>query len=156
MTDCHKAGFRRPEEVAVVVHRPGPEGRHYLVLLRAPDRHGYWHLVAGALEQGESFAEAARRELLEETGLAAELLDLELELRYSLLGDPPEVRARFVPGVESIDVRAYAADAPAGWEPELDAEHVDHRWLPAAEAVELLAYPEPRAAVLEAERRLAR
>ena len=32
-------GDRRPEEVAVVVRRPGDEGPEYLVLLRAPE----WH-----------------------------------------------------------------------------------------------------------------
>jgi 8-oxo-dGTP pyrophosphatase MutT (NUDIX family) len=156
VTDRHPHVVRRPEEVAIVVHRLEAGGRRYLVLLRAPERHGYWHLVAGALEEGESAPEAAARELREETGLAAELVDLGLELRYSLAGDPPEVRARFAPGVEWIDVRAFAAEAPAGWEPELDDEHVDHRWLAAGEAVELLAYPEPRQAVLEAERRLPR
>jgi 8-oxo-dGTP pyrophosphatase MutT (NUDIX family) len=139
--------WRRPEEVAVVVHRPATGGREYLVLLRSPERHGYWHLVAGALEQGEAAAAAARRELREETGLEAPVVDLALDLRYALAGDPPEARARFAPGTEWIAVQAFAAGAPAGWEPELDDEHVDHRWLDADGAVALLAYPEPREAV---------
>jgi 8-oxo-dGTP pyrophosphatase MutT (NUDIX family) len=146
VTDRDKA-WRRPEEVAVVVHRPGTGGREYLVLLRSPERHGYWHLVAGALEAGEDAAAAARRELLEETGLDAHAVPLGLDLRYSLAGDPPEVRARFAPGTEWIAVQAFAAAAPAGWEPALDDEHVEHRWLDADGAVALLAYPEPREAV---------
>ena len=131
----------------MVVHRPGEVGREYLVLLRSPERHGYWHLVAGALEQGEDAATAARRELREETGLDAPVADLGLGLRYALAGDPPEVRARFEPGTEWIAVHAFAAAAPAGWEPALDDEHVDHRWLDADGAAALLAYPEPREAV---------
>ena len=154
MTQCHKpdSGFRRPEEVAVVVHRPDADGRRYLVLLRAPDRHGYWHLVAGALEEGESAAAAAARELREETGLEAPVADLGLELSYALAEEPPDLRARFAPGTERIRVHAYAAVAPAGWEPALDEEHVEHRWLPADEAAALLAYPEPREAVRAAAR----
>lgn len=36
---------------------------------------GLWGLLGGALELGESFEDAARRELLEESGLVAESLD---------------------------------------------------------------------------------
>ena len=50
--------MRRPEEALIVVHRDGPEGREFLVVERAPDRQGYWHVVAGALEWGESAADA--------------------------------------------------------------------------------------------------
>ena len=35
------------------------------------ERREYWATIGGALEPGESFAEAARRELVEETGLEA-------------------------------------------------------------------------------------
>ena len=48
----------RPEEVLLVLYRPGPE---FLVLLRSPERHGYWNLVAGGVEDGETPSEAARR-----------------------------------------------------------------------------------------------
>ena len=56
-------GDRRPEEVAVVVRRPGETGREYLVLLRSPEKLGYWHLVAGGVEWGEEPTAAAVREL---------------------------------------------------------------------------------------------
>lgn len=153
MTGRREARFRRPEEVAVAVHRPGPGGRRFLVLLRAPERHGYWHLVAGALEPGESAAAAAARELREETGLDAPVADLGLDLSYALAEEPADLRARFAPGTERVRVHAFAAAAPAGWEPALDEEHVEHRWLPADEAAALLAYPEPREAVRAAARR---
>ena len=56
--------MRRPEEVFVFVRRGG----EYLVLHRAPAGGSYWHGVAGALEPGEDYPEAARRELEEEPG----------------------------------------------------------------------------------------
>ncbi|MBV8481017.1 MAG: hypothetical protein JOY72_12030 [Actinobacteria bacterium] len=43
-----------------------------------------------------------------------------------------------------MHVEAFAADAPAGWEPTLDWEHDDYRWVTRAEAAELLYWPEPR------------
>src|SRR5690348_17916689 len=39
------------------------------ILHRSPVQGGYWHVVAGGVEPGETAEEAARRELREETGL---------------------------------------------------------------------------------------
>lgn len=146
--------MRRPEEVFVVVHRAGGTGREYLVLERSPDRQGYWHLVAGALEPDEQPAAAAGRELLEETGLEAPVADLGRLYVYRLDEEPPEVRARFAPQVSEVSVTAYSAEAPPGWEPALDDEHVAYRWCSGAEAEALLRYPEPQDAVRHAARRL--
>ncbi|HET7744057.1 MAG TPA: NUDIX domain-containing protein [Gaiellaceae bacterium] len=135
--------MRTDEEVVVVVSRPGQE---FLVLLRSPEKHGYWHLVAGGIEEGESAREAAVRELEEETGLraAGEIEALTLALAYRR---PPEL------GGARITVHPFWVQAPAGWEPTLNEEHVQYRWCEAAEAVELVAYPEPRKALrLVAER----
>jgi 8-oxo-dGTP pyrophosphatase MutT (NUDIX family) len=140
--------------VLVVVHRPAPDGREFLVLERSPDRHGYWHVVAGALEPDEDELSAARRELREETGLDATVDRLERRYAYPLEGEPADVRARFDASVTSIDVTAFIAEAPAGWEPVLDPEHVGYRWCRSEDAVALLRYPEPQDAVERAARLL--
>jgi lipoyl(octanoyl) transferase len=139
--------MRRPEEALVVVFRGQASRPEFLVLERAPDRHGYWHVVAGALAEGETAKTAAARELEEETGLRAPVVELDRVYAYSLAQEPPEVRARFAPEVEEIAVTAFAAEAPAGWEPVLDEEHVAYRWCSEDDAVELLRYPEPQDAV---------
>ena len=124
----------RPEEVLIVVYRPGPE---FLVALRSPERHGYWNPIAGGVEEGEEPRAAARRELDEESGLADPLRfeAVPLELHYTR----PEGLV--------VRVHPFLAEAPPGWEPVLNDEHVDYRWCSAADANELLAYPEPRSAV---------
>ncbi|MFN0152884.1 MAG: NUDIX domain-containing protein [Gaiella sp.] len=138
---------RRPDEVVVVVRRPLPQGGlETLVLLRSRERGGYWNLPAGGAEWAEDVAAAAVRELREETGLDAGVKALELDLRYSLLGKTPEERARYG-DADTVRLHGFVADAPAGWEPQLDEEHVAHRWCTREEAVALLAYPEPRVAV---------
>lgn len=128
----------RTHEVAIVVLR----GSEVLVVLRAPERGGYWHLPSGGVEEGESAQEAAARELEEETGLRTPIRPLALELGYDTTSGG------------RIRVDAFSAAAPAGWEPALDEEHVDHRWCSVDAALELLAYPEPREAVREAARLL--
>ena len=137
--------MRTAEEVVLVVTRPGPE---FLVLLRSPAKHGYWNPAAGGIEDGESPRAAALRELDEETGLAGPLTveALPLELGYRR---PPES------GGFRVRLHAFWVEAPEGWEPTLNEEHVEYRWCSAAEAVDLLAYPEPREAVLVVARRLA-
>jgi dATP pyrophosphohydrolase len=145
--------MRRPEEVLIVVHRMAAE-REFLVLERSPDRQGYWHLVAGALDEGEDASSAAVRELREETALDARVVDLGLRYRYSLDAEPPEVRARFAHGITEIAVAAFAAEAPAEWEPVLDEEHVGYRWCTKDDALRLLRYPEPRDAVENVARKL--
>jgi len=131
---------RLPVEVFVVVRR----GQEYLVVHRSPHKGAYWHGIAGALELGESAADAAAREFAEETGLAAtpvELLDS--VFRYSL-DDEPERLPDFEPGTTEIVVHAFVVDVPAGWEPRLDHEHDDYLWCTRDEAIALLAWPEPR------------
>ena len=147
--------MRRPEEALVVVHRPGADGVAFLLLERSPERQGYWHVVAGALEEGEDAGRAARRELREETGLDVEVAPLGRVYAYALADEPPEVRERFEPDVTEIAVTAFVAAAPPGWEPTLDDEHVAYRWCSEEDAVALLRYPEPQDAIRRAARSLA-
>ena len=135
--------MRGDQEVVVVVRREG----ELLVLRRAPERLGYWSLVSGGLEPEETPRVAAQRELLEETGLTAEVRELPVTLSYSLLDDPPAIRARYAPGIETVTVHAFVADAPPGWEPMLDAEHDVHCWCDLDDAVGLMVYETARAAL---------
>lgn len=123
--------FKRPESVLVVVHTRA--GQVLMLQRVAPPR--FWQSVTGSLEPGEAPADAARRELAEEVGLADApgLEDLDLAQRFTI-AEP--WRAKFAPGVTTNLEHAFALAVPAVFEPRLNpAEHRRHRWLTAREAI---------------------
>ncbi len=114
----------RTNEVLIVVRR----SEEYLVVHRSPDNYPCWHVISGGVEQGETDEAAAIRELHEETGLETTVEPLHSSFVHN-----------------GIHVECFLAEAPAGWEPVLDWEHDDYRWLPRDAAAELLYWPEPKA-----------
>ena len=136
--------MRGDQEIVVVVRRQG----ELLVMRRAPERLGYWSLVAGGLEPDESPREAAQRELLEETapegrGPAAPDRALVLAPRRPA-GDPGAVRAG-----HRARHRPRVRHGRAGWlgaDPRSPST-ISYRWCDLDEAVGLMAYETARDAL---------
>ncbi len=64
---------KKPRPVARVLLL-GPGGKLLLLLAQeVPAGHQWWVTLGDGLDAGESFEQAARRELLEETGIQAEI-----------------------------------------------------------------------------------
>jgi 8-oxo-dGTP pyrophosphatase MutT (NUDIX family) len=101
----------------------------------------YWHVVAGVVEDGETFAGAAARELLEETGLTADVVDLGMRQSYAV---PDEMRSEYLPGVDEVEIENFAVKVSAGWEPALNDEHDSYRWLTLPEAIAIEHWPETK------------
>lgn len=117
------------EAAGGVVWRLGPDGDLEVLLVHRP-RYDDWSLPKGKLDDGESHAEAARREVAEETGLQCRLDDELPSVRYrDPRGRPKRVRYWLM---EPIDGDATAAGAPD----EVDVA----RWTAADAAVGLLTY----------------
>jgi len=108
----------------------------FLVAHRSADSGGYWHTIAGKVEDGEQTDAAAMRELREETGLEIDTLETLGEFTYVREDWESE------PGLR-VHVKAFLVDVELGWEPALNEEHDEYRWLPREEAAKLLYWPEP-------------
>jgi 8-oxo-dGTP pyrophosphatase MutT (NUDIX family) len=119
-------------EVLIHVRR----GDNFLVAHRSPDGGAFWHAIAGGVEPGEEWKEAARRELREETGLDTQALEVLGRFSYT-----PE--AWEGSDGKPVEVRAFLVDVALDWEPELNEEHDDYRWCSRKDATELLFWPEP-------------
>ncbi len=94
--------------VGAVVWR---EGQVLLVRRANPPRRGQWSLPGGAQEIGETVFEAARREVLEETGITIEVLGL-VDVVDSIHRDEDR-KVRYHYTLVDVFARASAGDAAA-------------------------------------------
>ncbi len=134
----------RPIDLHTVSVIPlGPDGQ-VLLLRRAPERGGFWQPVTGRREPGEAAEEAARRELLEETGADAPVSSLGYVHAFGLR---PELAARFGGGLVLAEETAYAARLAPGFVPRLSDEHAEWGWFGSEEALAALGFAGLRRAV---------
>ncbi|TMD52024.1 MAG: NUDIX domain-containing protein [Chloroflexi bacterium] len=127
--------LRTARETSVIIRR----GDEFLMLHRAID--DYWHVVAGVVEDGETFAEAAARELREETALDAPVVDVRMPQGYRV---PDEMRSEYLTGVNQVAIENFTVEVPMGWEPVLNEEHDSYKWLTRDDAVAIAHWPETK------------
>ena len=86
-------------EIAVFVTRKS--AAEVLILHRSAVQGGYWHVVAGGVEPGETATAAAERELREETGLVANAEAGVEVVEYvdALTEEPADRREQYDPSV---------------------------------------------------------
>jgi dATP pyrophosphohydrolase len=121
-----------PVSVLVVVHT----ARREVLLLERAARPGFWQSVTGSLDRvDEPLAEAARRELREETGIQVrpqELTGWNLAYTFEIF---PGWRQRFVAGATHNTEHVFSVELPEKVPVALALdEHVASLWLPWHEA----------------------
>lgn len=134
--------------VDVYVYRDGGEGREFLLLRRSAGRlyAGEWRAVGGKIEPRERAWEAARRELVEETGL-----------RPRRLWTLPSANVFYEWQHDRVNViPAFAAEVESKAEVTLNPENEGAAWFRPAAAAERLWWPEQQRLLRLAERLLAR
>jgi len=132
--------YRRPESVLIVIHTDG--GEFLLLERRRPA--GFWQSVTGSLEWGELADRAARREVVEETGITqGVLVNLQWTQVYDIL---PAFGKVYAPGITRNLEHAFALKLLQRV-PVTLSEHVQYRWLSAAEAIETASSSTDRAVI---------
>lgn len=123
---------RRPVSVLVVVY--ATDGQVLLLKRRKP--FVFWQSVTGSLWPDEEHADAARRELLEETGIdAGEGLAYDGISRVFVID--PRWRDRYPTGiVENVEFE-WRLELPSTCAVKLEVrEHTEYEWVPIDEAIE--------------------
>jgi dihydroneopterin triphosphate diphosphatase len=134
--------YRRPESVLIVIYTAGGE----FLLLERRKPAGFWQSVTGSLEWGEAADQAARREVIEETGITQGLLkNLQWTQVYEIL---PSFGRIYAPGITRNLEHAFALKLPEIMPVTLSvSEHVRHRWMSASDAVAQVSSDTNRAVI---------
>lgn len=136
--------YRRPESVLIVVYTEG--GEFLLLERRRPP--GFWQSVTGSLEWGEFADDAARREVVEETGITqGVLVNLQWTQVYDIL---PSFGKVYAPGITKNLEHSFSLRLPQRVPVTLsESEHVQFRWASGAEAAETVSSSTNRAVIEE-------
>ena len=119
----------RVEAAGGVVFRRGASGTELCVVHRP--RYGDWTLPKGKLDPGESFEEAALREVQEETGLRCSLVRELDSTHYTDAKGRPKI------------VRYWLMEVDGGeFEPNDEVDEL--RWMTPSEAIATLTYDRDR------------
>jgi dihydroneopterin triphosphate diphosphatase len=121
------------------------DGGEFLLLERRRPA-GFWQSVTGSLEWGELADHAARREVIEETGITlGVLVNLQWTQVYEIL---PAFGKVYAPGVTRNLEHAFSLRLPQRLPVRLSAsEHLGFRWSLGAEAIETVSSSTNRAVI---------
>jgi len=121
--------------IDVYIYRLNSGNLEFLLLLRSKKKiyANQWRMVGGKVEQGESYWEAALREVKEELGLIPD--------SFWVI---PSVNSFYEAKSDQIhQIPAFAAEI-SNQEITLDTEHTEYRWVKVDEIEELIAWPEQK------------
>lgn len=118
--------YKTPTSALVLIHTADLQ----VLLLERADKAGFWQSVTGSLEDGETPAQAAIREVQEETGLQAldhNFYDMQASNVYEIY---PHWRHRYAPGVTENTEHLFGLELPAALPVRLAPdEHLQYTWV---------------------------
>ncbi len=148
-TEASRWPVRRAVSAGGFAVRASPEG-HEVALIRVRTLSGrtVWAVPKGTVEEGETPEETALREVREETGLLAELVESLPPITYWFAWPPERVRYRKT-------VHLFLLRVVGGTPDDHDHEVVEVRFFPIDQAAAKLAYPTEKKALRAAASRVA-
>ena len=139
-----------PISVLVVIYKSNGD----VLLIERADRDDFWQSVTGSLDApDEDLAQAAAREVFEETGIAVDQLppgalsNMHHQIEYEIY---PAWRFRYAPGVTRNTEHWFSLEVPDDVQILLaPREHVAYQWLPHHEAAKQCFSPSNGEAILK-------
>jgi len=139
-----------PISVLVVIYKLNGD----VLLIERADRNQFWQSVTGSLDApDEALAQAASREVFEETGILIELLppeslqNMHHQIEYEIY---PAWRFRYAPGITRNTEHWFSLKVPDDIQIQLaPREHVAYQWLPYQDAAKQCFSPSNGEAILK-------
>ena len=129
--------------------------RPHVAAIRPRGKPGIWALPKGKIDPGESAAEAAVREVREETGVEGSLVEKLGDVRYMYIATWEGARGEKISKVVSFFLLTAGAGRIGEIDEAMRVEVDEARWLPLDEAQLLLTHKGEREMVARAIARLA-
>ena len=115
-------------------------GRPHLAAIRPQGKKDVWALPKGHIDAGESAAETALREVLEETGVEGHLVEKLGDIRYVYTASWDERKGARIFKVVSFFLLRAGRGRIGEIDESMQVEVAEARWLPLDEAPRLLSY----------------
>ena len=123
--------FKTPISALVLIHTTDLQ----VLIMERADKVGFWQSVTGSVEGDESPKQTAIREVAEETGLDANLYDLQDWQVCNVYEIYPHWRHRYAPGVVENTEHLFGLCLPSPMNIALaDNEHTRYEWVDWREA----------------------
>lgn len=148
--------MRDHKNVLVLLYkRDRSSGDVYYCIMKRADIKDCWQFVAGGVEIGETIMEAAKRELLEETGVSEYLNFIQLDSVCSVPGYcfKKDFRINWPKTVFVVQCNAFGVEIPCE-KIKLSEEHLEFRWLPYNIAYDFLRYDYDKTTLWELDQRI--
>ncbi len=130
----HKIGgtMKTNNQIEIIVFKKEPESSfRYLMLKRNPKKGGFWQPITGNVEIGETFEDAAIRELREETGIAKFIRIFDTGYFFEFFDNNRQQHEK-----------VFAVEVGAETEVRLSEEHTEFQWATKNECfAKYLKYP---------------
>lgn len=138
---------RAPFQVLILLYRIENNRVEYCIFNRSDFSSGLWQFVSGGGEDDESKLDAAKRELLEETGLR---YNDSLQTLKSTTSIPSNIFNEIVKNYpELYVVPEYSFAMEVHDEINLSHEHTEYKWVDYESAIDLLKYDSNKTALYE-------
>lgn len=121
---------RTDNQVELIVYKFIGGEPIFLLFKRTEARGGFWQPITGNVEIGESFEQAALRELREETSIPKVIKLIETGFSYDFFDDG-----------RIQHEKVFGAEISGDAEVSLSSEHTEYTWVSMEEANKLLKYP---------------
>ena len=139
------------KSVGAVVFRQKKKKIKYLTLLktpRKPNAPDYWGFPQGHIEKGETWQNALKREVREETGIRNLKIIPEfyawVKYFYRAVGEEARKRKKKKVGLNVFKISTFYLAETKTEKIKLSHEHIDCRWLEYKKAHKLLTYEQTK------------